>query len=224
MNVEPRLKEIIGEPAGRLHTAGSRNDQVARSISGCGSKSACQVRQEQIAALQKALAWSGRTACRFCHAGVHPPADGAAGDLRPPHAGVCRNAGAGPRTRFGDAVERMNFSPLARRRWRGRAFPIDRHMTAKALGFDGPMANSLDAVSARDFALEALARRGDLRAASSRLRRRDRDLVVGAVRVRAAGAMRGRRDPRSCRRSAIRMRRSWCGQGRRGHRALGRHW
>ena len=89
------------------------------------------------------------------------------------------------RGRFADAIVRMNESPLGAAALAGTGFPIDRHMTAKALGFDRPMANSLDCVSARDFALEALSRRRHLRAASLAPRRRDRDLVLRPVRLRA---------------------------------------
>jgi argininosuccinate lyase len=155
MNVESRLKEIIGEPAGRLHTARSRNDQVALDFR-LWVKSACEVRQEQIQALMKAL---------LAQAGSH------ADSVMPgfTHLQTAQPVTFGhhlmayvemldrDRGRFADAAARMNESPLGAAALAGTGFPIDRHMTAKALGFDRPMANSLDAVSARDFALEALA-------------------------------------------------------------------
>ncbi len=155
MNVESRLKEIIGEPAGRLHTARSRNDQVALDFR-LWVKSACEVRQEQIRALMQAL-----LAQAAKHADSVMPGFTHLQTAQPVTFGhhlmgyvemLDRDRG-----RFADAATRMNESPLGAAALAGTGFPIDRHMTAKALGFDRPMANSLDAVSARDFALEALA-------------------------------------------------------------------
>ncbi|HEV7689202.1 MAG TPA: argininosuccinate lyase [Hyphomonadaceae bacterium] len=155
MNVESRLKEIIGEPAGRLHTARSRNDQVALDFR-LWVKSACQVRQGQIVALQKALlgqaeAHADSVMPGFTHLQTAQPVTFGH------HMLAYVEMLSRDHSRFGDAVERMNESPLGAAALAGTGFPIDRHMTAKALGFDKPMANSLDAVSARDFALEALA-------------------------------------------------------------------
>jgi argininosuccinate lyase len=155
MNVESRLKEIIGEPAGRLHTARSRNDQVAVDFR-LWVKSACDARIGQIVALQKAL-----LAQADSHAASVMPGFTHLQTAQPVTFGhhmlayvemFARDAG-----RFADAAKRMNESPLGAAALAGTGFPIDRHMTAKALGFEKPMANSLDAVSARDFALEALA-------------------------------------------------------------------
>jgi argininosuccinate lyase len=155
MNVESRLKEIIGEPAGRLHTARSRNDQVAVDFR-LWVKSACQVRQDQIVSLQKALlgqaeAHADSVMPGFTHLQTAQPVTFGH------HMLAYVEMLARDHSRFGDAIERMNFSPLGAAALAGTGFPIDRQMTAKALGFEGPMANSLDAVSARDFALEALA-------------------------------------------------------------------
>jgi argininosuccinate lyase len=155
MNVESRLKDIIGEPAGRLHTARSRNDQVAVDFR-LWVKSACGMRSEQITALMRALLAQAEK-----HADSVMPGFTHLQSAQPVTFGhhlmayvemLARDAG-----RFQDAAERMNESPLGAAALAGTGFPIDRDMTAKALGFDRPMANSLDAVSARDFALEALA-------------------------------------------------------------------
>jgi argininosuccinate lyase len=155
MNVESRLKEIIGEPAGRLHTARSRNDQVAVDFR-LWVKSACDARIEQITTLQKALLGQAER-----HADSVMPGFTHLQTAQPVTFGHHLMAYVEmldrDRGRFADAVVRMNESPLGAAALAGTGFPIDRDMTAKALGFDKPMANSLDAVSARDFALEALA-------------------------------------------------------------------
>jgi argininosuccinate lyase len=155
MNVESRLKEIIGEPAGRLHTARSRNDQVALDFR-LWVKSACEVRHEQISALMKALVAQAEK-----HADSVMPGFTHLQTAQPVTFGHHLMAYVEmldrDRGRFADAAARMNESPLGAAALAGTGFPIDRHMTAKSLGFDRPMANSLDAVSARDFALEALA-------------------------------------------------------------------
>jgi argininosuccinate lyase len=155
MNVESRLKDIVGEPAGRLHTARSRNDQVALDFR-LWVKSACGMRVEQIGALMKALlAQAGKHADSvmpgFTHLQTAQPVTFGHHMLAYVEM-LDRDRG-----RFGDAIARMNESPLGAAALAGTGFPIDREMTAKALGFDRPMANSIDAVSARDFALEALA-------------------------------------------------------------------
>jgi argininosuccinate lyase len=155
MNVESRLKEIIGDPAGRLHTARSRNDQVALDFR-LWVKSACEVRQEQITALMAAL-----VAQAAKHADSVMPGFTHLQTAQPVTFGHHLMAYVEmldrDRGRFADAAARMNESPLGAAALAGTGFPIDRHMTANSLGFERPMANSLDAVSARDFALEALA-------------------------------------------------------------------
>jgi argininosuccinate lyase len=155
MNVESRLREIIGEPAGRLHTARSRNDQVALDFR-LWVKSACEMRARQIADLMRALVAQAET-----HAATVMPGFTHLQSAQPVTFGHHLLAYVEmldrDRRRFADAEVRMNESPLGAAALAGTGFPIDRHMTAKALGFDRPMANSLDAVSARDFALEALA-------------------------------------------------------------------
>ncbi|MDZ4761335.1 MAG: argininosuccinate lyase [Alphaproteobacteria bacterium] len=155
MNVESRLKEIIGEPAGRLHTARSRNDQVALDFR-LWVKTACLCRTTQITALMQALLAQAET-----HAASVMPGFTHLQTAQPVTFGHHLMAYVEmldrDRGRFDDAVDRMNESPLGAAALAGTGFPIDRQITAAALGFSRPMANSLDAVSARDFALEALA-------------------------------------------------------------------
>ena len=154
MNVEARLSELIGPAAGRLHTARSRNDQVALDLR-LWVRDACDRTSTQIKALQLAL-----LAQAEAHAGTVMPGFTHLQPAQPVTFGhhlmayvemLGRDAG-----RFADARARMNESPLGSAALAGTAFPIDRHMTAAALGFERPTANSLDGVSDRDFALEAL--------------------------------------------------------------------
>ena len=155
MNIEARLKEIIGEPAGRLHTARSRNDQVATDFR-LWTRQACGEAEAALKALMRALAKKADA-----HADAVMPGFTHLQTAQPVTFGhhllayvemFSRDAG-----RFADARRRMNESPLGAAALAGTSFPIDRKQTAKALGFDRPCANSLDAVSARDFALEAVA-------------------------------------------------------------------
>jgi len=155
MNVEARLSELIGEPSGRLHTARSRNDQVATDFR-LWVRDACDRAVEQLKGLQSALLVRAEQ-----HAGDLMPGFTHLQTAQPVTLGhhlmayvemFGRDAG-----RFADARTRMNENPLGAAALAGSPFPIDRHATAKALGFDRPMANSLDAVSDRDFALESLA-------------------------------------------------------------------
>ncbi|WP_292174189.1 argininosuccinate lyase [Brevundimonas sp.] len=155
MNVEARLSELIGEPSGRLHTARSRNDQVATDFR-LWVRDACDRAVEQLQGLQKTLLVRAEQ-----HAGDLMPGFTHLQTAQPVTLGhhlmayvemFGRDAG-----RFADARARMNENPLGAAALAGSPFPIDRHMTAQALGFNRPMANSLDAVSDRDFALESLA-------------------------------------------------------------------
>lgn len=155
MNVEARLKETIGEPAGRLHTARSRNDQVAVDFR-LWVRDQCDQADAALAALQKALlgqaeAGAGWVMPGFTHLQTAQPVTWGH------HMLAYVEMFARDRSRFADARRRMNLSPLGAAALAGTSFPIDRHMTAEALGFDGPAHNSLDAVSDRDFALEYLA-------------------------------------------------------------------
>ena len=155
MNVEARLHELIGEPAKRLHTARSRNDQVATDLR-LWTRAACDGALAGIAALQRALvaqaeAGAGWVMPGFTHLQSAQPVTWGHHMLAYVEM-FSRDA-----SRFRDARERMNESPLGAAALAGTSFPIDREMTARALGFDRPMANSIDAVSDRDFALDYLA-------------------------------------------------------------------
>ena len=154
LNIEARLKEIIGEAAGRLHTARSRNDQVAVDFR-LWVRDACDRSALQIKALQRALVTRAEQNADalmpgFTH--LQPAQPVTFGH----HLMAYVEMFGRDASRFADARARMNESPLGAAALAGSPFPIDRHMTAKALGFDGPTANSLDSVAARDFALEAL--------------------------------------------------------------------
>ncbi len=154
MNVESRLKDLIGPVAGKLHTARSRNDQVATDFR-LYLRDAADALDAALAALQRALAtkahaWAGHVAPGFTHLQMAQPVTFGHHLLAYVEM-VDRDRG-----RIRDARKRMNESPLGAAALAGTSFPIDRAMTAKALGFDRPMRNSLDAVSDRDFVLELL--------------------------------------------------------------------
>ncbi len=154
MNVEARLKEVVGEPAGRLHTARSRNDQVATDFR-LWVRDQCDAAVEGLGALQKALLAQAEAGAEwvmpgFTHLQTAQPVTWGH------HMMAYVEMFGRDRSRFADARARMNESPLGAAALAGTSFPIDREMTAAALGFDRPMANSLDAVSDRDFALEFL--------------------------------------------------------------------
>src|SRR5438093_5332423 len=155
MNVESRLAELIGPAAGRLHTARSRNDQVATDLRLWVRATIDSVDQAlagyQRALAEKALEHAATVMPGFTHLQVEQPV------TLGHHLLAYVEMAARDRGRFADARKRGNFSPLGAAALAGTAFPLDRAMTAKALGFQAPMANSLDAVSDRDFVLEALA-------------------------------------------------------------------
>ena len=154
MNVENRLSELIGDAAGRLHTARSRNDQVATDFR--------LWMRDTIDALDAALAAFQRTLAEkaLAHAGTVMPGLTHLQTAQPVtfghHLLAYVEMAARDRGRFADARKRLNESPLGAAALAGTSFPIDREATARALGFDRPMANSLDAVSDRDFVLETL--------------------------------------------------------------------
>lgn len=155
MNVESRLKDIIGAAAGRLHTARSRNDQVATDFR-LFVRDAIDGIDVALAAVQQALAEKAEA-----HAATVMPGFTHLQPAQPVTFGhhllayvemIARDRG-----RFADARKRLNESPLGSAALAGTSFPINREKTAEALGFDRPMANSLDGVSDRDFAMETLA-------------------------------------------------------------------
>ncbi len=154
MNVESRLKDIVGEPAGRLHTARSRNDQVATDFK-LWVRDQIDATLEAITALQTAFlaqaeAGADHVMPGFTHLQTAQPVTWGHHMLAYVEM-LGRDA-----SRFTDARARMNESPLGAAALAGTSFNIDRHATAQALGFDRPAANSLDAVSDRDFALDFL--------------------------------------------------------------------
>src|SRR5215217_2929858 len=155
MNVESRLGELIGPAAGRLHTARSRNDQVATDFR-LFVRDTVDTLDEQMAALMAALARKAREA-----AGTVMPGFTHLQSAQPVtfghHLLAYVEMLARDRGRFADARRRLNECPLGAAALAGTSFPIDRFMTAAALGFDRPTANSLDSVSDRDFVLETLA-------------------------------------------------------------------
>ena len=155
MNVEARLKEVIGEPAGRLHTGRSRNDQVATDFR-LWVRDQCDAAIDGLTALiRAALSQAERGADwvmpGFTHLQTAQPVTWGH------HMMAYVEMFGRDLSRFQDARKRMNESPLGAAALAGTGYPIDRDMTAAALDFDRPMANSLDAVSDRDFALEFLA-------------------------------------------------------------------
>jgi len=154
MTTESRLAELIGPVAGRLHTARSRNDQVATDFRLWVRDAIDQV-DAGLAALQRALVdrageHAGSIMPGFTHLQTAQPVT-LGHHLMAYYEMIRRD-----RSRFADARRRMNESPLGSAALAGTGFPIDRHMTAQALDFHAPTANSLDAVSDRDFALDYL--------------------------------------------------------------------
>ena len=155
LNIEARLREHIGEAAGRLHTARSRNDQVATdfklwvrdAIDGLGTG----VRDLQAALIDQAENHAATIMPGFTHLQAAQPVT--VGH----HLLAYVEMFGRDRGRLGDARVRLNESPLGAAALAGTSFPIDREATAATLGFDRPMANAMDAVSDRDFALEFLA-------------------------------------------------------------------
>ena len=154
MNVESRLAELVGAPAGRLHTARSRNDQVATDFR-LWVRDSIDVLDAGLAAYQRALAEKALE-----HAATVMPGFTHLQPAQPVtfghHLLAYVEMAARDRGRFADARERLNESPLGSGALAGTSFRIDRAMTAKALGFKRPMANSLDGVADRDFVLETL--------------------------------------------------------------------
>ena len=154
MNVETRLAALIGPAAGRLHTARSRNDQVATDFR-LYIRDAIDALDDQLADLQQALAERALAEADsvmpgFTHLQSAQPVTFGH------HLLAYVEMIGRDRGRLQDARKRGNECPLGAAALAGTSFPIDRHMTAQALGFDRPTANSLDSVSDRDFVLETL--------------------------------------------------------------------
>jgi argininosuccinate lyase len=167
MNIEARLADLIGEPAGRLHTARSRNDQVATDFR-MWVRAAADTIEEEIRKLQEALidkaeAFADAIMPGFTHLQAAQPVTFGH------HLLAYVEMFGRDRGRFIDARRRLNECPLGAGALAGTSFPIDRNLTAKKLDFDRPMANSMDAVSDRDFALEFLAAASILSTHMSRL-------------------------------------------------------
>ncbi len=154
LNVESRLKELIGPAAGRLHTARSRNDQVALDVRLYVRDTVDhldrQLKELQLALAEKADEHAATVMPGFTHLQVAQPVTFGH------HMLAYVEMLARDRSRLADARKRMNENPLGAAALAGTSFPIDRHMTAKALGFDRPTRNSLDTVADRDFVLETL--------------------------------------------------------------------
>jgi argininosuccinate lyase len=155
MNIEARLTELIGPAAGRLHTARSRNDQVATDLR-LWVRSAIERLDGAMCELQRALidraeAEAATVMPGYTHLQIAQPV------TLGHHLMAYVEMIGRDRGRLADCRRRLNQSPLGAAALAGTSFPIDRHATAAALGFDGPAANSLDAVSDRDFAIEFLA-------------------------------------------------------------------
>jgi argininosuccinate lyase len=155
MNIEARLAELIGPAAGRLHTARSRNDQVATDLRLWLRAEIDRVDRAmqdlQAALIDRAEEEAGTVMPGFTHLQIAQPVTFGH------HLLVYVEMIGRDRGRLGDCRRRLNESPLGAAALAGTSFPIDREATAAALGFERPMANSLDAVSDRDFAIEFLA-------------------------------------------------------------------
>ena len=154
MNVESRLTDIKGANAGRLHTARSRNDQVALDfrlwVRDAIDQLDAQLKELQTALAGRALTFAGAVMPGFTHMQSAQPV------TLGHHLLAYAEMLGRDRNRLNDARKRLNECPLGAAALAGTSFPIDRDMTAKALGFDRPTANSLDSVSDRDFVLETL--------------------------------------------------------------------
>ena len=154
MTVESRLAELIGPAAGRLHTARSRNDQVATDfrlwVRDAIDEADAALAQLQLALVTRAGEHAASIMPGFTHLQAAQPVT--LGHHLMAYYEMTRR----DRSRFADARARLNESPLGSAALAGTGFAIDRHATAQALGFDRPTANSLDAVSDRDFALDYL--------------------------------------------------------------------
>ena len=155
MNIEARLAELIGPAAGRLHTARSRNDQIATDlrlwVRDAIERLDAAMHQLQHALMDRAEVEAATVMPGYTHLQIAQPITFGH------HLMAYVEMIGRDRDRLADCRRRLNLSPLGSAALAGTSFPIDRHATAAALGFDGPTTNSLDAVSDRDFAIEFLA-------------------------------------------------------------------
>ncbi len=154
MNVEARLKDIIGETAGKLHTARSRNDQVATDFRmwtrGANSDLVAKIESLQATIATLSSKHASDIMPGFTHLQAAQPI------TLGTHLDAYAQMLARDKSRFEDCTKRLNECPLGAAALAGTPYPIDRNFTAQKLGFDRPMPNTLDAVSARDFANEFL--------------------------------------------------------------------
>lgn len=154
MNIESRLREIIGDAAGRLHTARSRNDQVATDFKMWTRDAIADLigKVEGLQGVLSALTDTHKNAVMpgFTHLQAAQPV------TLGTHLDVYFQQLERDKSRLSDCAARLNYCPLGAAALAGTPFPIDREMTAKALDFDGPMPNTMDSVSDRDFAAEFL--------------------------------------------------------------------
>ncbi|WP_276199457.1 argininosuccinate lyase [Chelatococcus sp. XZ-Ab1] len=154
MNVEGRLRDLIGPAAGRLHTARSRNDQVATDVRlwvrEAHDRADAQITNLMDTLLTQAAAHAETVMPGFTHLQSAQPVTFGH------HLMAYVEMLGRDRSRIRDSRKRLNECPLGAAALAGTSFPIDRHATAEALGFDGPTRNSLDSVSDRDFILEYL--------------------------------------------------------------------
>jgi argininosuccinate lyase len=154
-NVEARLTDLIGPAGGRLHTGRSRNDQIALDVRlwvrDTIDSVESMLRDLQEALIKRADQYSATIMPGFTHLQTAQPITFGH------HLLAYVEMFGRDRSRFADCRARLNESPLGAAALAGTPHPIDRHRTAKALGFDGPMANSLDAVSDRDYVIEFIA-------------------------------------------------------------------
>lgn len=154
MNIESRLKDLIGDVAGKLHTARSRNDQVVTDVR-LWMKEAIGIVCAQIEFFQEILAeqialHQETIMPGFTHLQIAQPVSFAL------HLGAYKNMLARDKGRFLDGMNRMDECPLGACALAGTSYPTDRHMTAEILGFSQPMDNTMDAIASRDFVLEFL--------------------------------------------------------------------
>lgn len=173
MNVEARLKELVGDAAGRLHTARSRNDQAVTDfrlwVRGALDRTESSIRNLQQAMIAKAEQYYDAVMPGYTHLQSAQPVTFGH------HLLAYVEMLGRDRARLRDCRARLNESPLGAAALAGTSFPIDRNQTAKALGFARPMDNSLDAVASRDFALEFLS---DLAILSTHLSRFAEELII----------------------------------------------